>query len=197
MQRRYILPNAPKEWIANYVDFGPNNLDLYVQLSDDQFNNMMTFISTNDFYRKYVDTLAYVIITKDGKDEFFKFFNSASNQQFEEYFMKYGIPYYKSNVLQSLSDPRNAQLLNLTDQELFTFMRYVPGYPRNTENINDDMRKASDNLIIYGKLKEFINDKLINIPSKNIINDTYLINNMKKYTPYCRNRWWQFWRKKC
>jgi hypothetical protein len=32
MQGRYILPNAP----ANYVDFGPRNRDLYVQLSDDQ-----------------------------------------------------------------------------------------------------------------------------------------------------------------
>jgi len=36
MQGRYILPNAPKEWTANYVDFGPRNLDLHVQLSDNQ-----------------------------------------------------------------------------------------------------------------------------------------------------------------
>ena len=199
MKGRYILPNAPKEWIANYVDFGPNYLDLYTSLSDDKFSNMMTLISTNDFYRKYLDTLAYAIITKDGKDEFFKFFESGSkDNRYEGYFIKYVIPYYRSSVLKSQGDPRNAPLLALNDQELYLFMRHVPGYPRNTENTTGDMRKASDNLIVHGKLKEFINDKIIkNIQSEDVLTDKYLIDNMKSYTPYCKNSWWQFWRHDC
>jgi len=196
MQGRYILSNTPKEWIANYVDFGPRSRDLYVQLSDDQFSNMMKLVSTNDFYRKYLDTLVYAITLTGGKDEFFKFFQYGSDKNvYEGYFLKYAIPLYRTEVLNNKNDPRNAPLLALNDQELYMFMRHVPGYPRHTENTTDDMRKYSDNLIVHGKLKEFINEKLkVNGP---VINDKYLIDNMIKYTPLCKSRWWQFWKKTC
>lgn len=203
MQGRYILPNAPKEWIANYIDFGPSYRDLYVKLSDDQFSNMINYISKNDFYRITFYSLTYQIIKVDGEDALLRFSvygpNNNDNSQYDEYILKYYMPSYRTEVLNNTNDPRNVKLSSLTDVELLYLLKYVSG-ARNTENTTDDMRKASKNLIVHGKLKEFINEKLVRDISKvngPVINDKYLIDNMKSYTPYCKSRWWQFWKKTC
>jgi hypothetical protein len=193
MNRRYILPDAPKEWIANYVDFGPRNLEFYTSLSDEQFINMMNYISKNDFYRSTFYVLTYEIIETEGKDGLLNFMSSVDTDQ---YILKYYIPSYRKNLLNNTNDPRNKLLSELTDGQLLYFLKHVSG-ARNTENSSDKMRKATTNLIIHGKLKEFINDKIINIPSKDVLTDDYLIDNMQLYTPYCKNRWWQFWRNTC
>lgn len=197
MNRRYILPDAPKEWIANYIDFGPNYLDAYTSLSDDQFSNMMNYISKNDFYRSTFYDLTYEIIQKDGKQGLLNFsIYGLSDSDADQYVLKYYIPSIRKNVLNNTNDRRNKLLSDLTDEQLLYFLKYVSG-ARNTENSSNEMRKITNNLILHGNLKGFIDDKILYISSKNNINDTYLINNMKLYTPYCKNSWWQFWRHRC
>ena len=165
MNRRYILPDAPKEWIANYIDFGPDYLDAYTSLSDDQFSNMMNYISKNDFYRNTFYDLTYEIIQKDGKQGLLNFSvygpSDIDANQYDEYVLKYYIPSHRKNVLNNTNDPRNKLLSDLTNEQLLYFLKYVSG-ARNTENSSDEMRKITTNLILYGKLKDFINDKILN-----------------------------------